>query len=120
MWLFKLATVLLVLGVVTLIYLDAQIRHRFEGHRWSLPAKVYARPLELYKGQQLAVGQLDYELTQLGYRFVQSATDTGQVQKTNQGMIIHSRGFRFTDGAEQGHLVAVSYTHLTLPTIYSV
>jgi len=106
-WLFKLATVLLVLGVVTLIYLDAQIRHRFEGHRWSLPAKVYARPLELYKGQQLAVGQLDYELTQLGYRFVQSATDTGQVQKTNQGMIIHSRGFRFTDGAEQGHLVEV-------------
>ena len=58
-WLFKLLTVFMVLGVAILIYLDAQIRHRFEGHRWSLPAKVYARPLELYQGYRFAQGQLD-------------------------------------------------------------
>lgn len=107
-WLFKLATVLLVLGVVILIYLDAQIRHRFEGHRWSLPAKVYSRPLELFNGQQFAEGQLDYELTQLGYRWVKRAKAPGQVQKIAQGMVIYSRGFRFTDGNEQGHLVEVT------------
>lgn len=107
-WIFKLTTVLLVLGVVALIYLDAQIRHRFEGHRWSLPAKVYARPLELFTGQQLAQGQLKFELTQLGYRWVKQAKAPGQVQKTNQGMIIYSRGFRFVGGDEQGHLVEVN------------
>ena len=107
-WIFKLTTVLLVLGVVALIYLDAQIRHRFEGHRWSLPAKVYARPLELFTGQQLAQGQLKFELTQLGYRWVTQAKAPGQVQKTNQGMIIYSRGFRFVGGDEQGHLVEVN------------
>ena len=108
MWIFKFATVLLVLGMVTLVYLDAQIRHRFEGHRWSLPAKVYARPLELFIGQQLAQGQLDYELTQLGYRWVKQAKAPGQVQKTNQGFIIYSRGFRFVGGDEQGYLVEVN------------
>lgn len=97
----------MVLGTVALVYLDAQIRHRFEGHRWSLPAKVYARPLELFKGQKLAEGQLVYELTQLGYRWVEQAKAPGQVQKTNQGMTIYSRGFRFADSDEQGHLVAV-------------
>jgi penicillin-binding protein 1B len=107
-WIFKLTTVLLVLGVVALIYIDAQIRHRFEGHRWSLPAKVYARPLELFTGQQLAQGQLKFELTQLGYRWVTQAKAPGQVQKTNQGLIIYSRGFRFVGGDEQGHLVEVN------------
>ena len=107
-WIFKLTTVLLVLGGVALIYIDAQIRHRFEGHRWSLPAKVYARPLELFTGQQLAQGQLKFELTQLGYRWVTQAKAPGQVQKTNQGMIIYSRGFRFVGGDEQGHLVEVN------------
>ena len=32
------------------IYLDIIIRINFEGKRWSLPAQVYARPLELYFG----------------------------------------------------------------------
>ncbi len=99
---------LAVVGTVALVYLDAQIRHRFEGHRWSLPAKVYARPLELYQGQQLAMGQLDYELTQLGYRWVKRAKAPGQVQKTSQGITIYSRGFRFAGGDEQGFLVDVS------------
>jgi len=73
-----------------------------------LPAKVYARPLELFTGQQLAQGQLKFELTQLGYRWVTQAKAPGQVQKTNQGMIIYSRGFRFVGGEEQGHLVEVN------------
>jgi len=113
-WLFKFATVLMVVGVVALVYLDAQIRHRFEGYRWSLPAKVYSRPLELFKGQQLATGQLDYELTQLGYRWVEHAKAPGQVQKTNKGIAIYSRGFRFADGDEQGFLVEVSLQKNTI------
>ena len=107
-WISKLATVLIVLGAVTLVYLDAQIRHRFEGHRWALPAKVYARPLELFVGQQLAQGQLKYELTQLGYRWVSQVNSPGQVSATNQGFTIYSRGFRFADGDQDKYLVTVT------------
>lgn len=107
-WLLKLATVLLILGAVAMVYLDAQIRHRFEGHRWSLPAKVYARPLELFTGQQLAHGQLNYELKQLGYRWVNQAKAPGQVQKTASGIAIYSRGFRFVDGDQASRLAQVN------------
>lgn len=108
LWLGKLATVLLVLSAVTLVYLDAQIRNRFEGHRWALPAKVYARPMELFVGQQLAPKQLEYELTQLGYRWVQQINAPGQVQKTPSGLTIYSRGFRFAEGEQYSRLAHVS------------
>ena len=37
---------------------------------WELPAKVYARPLELFVGARLAADDLAYELEVLGYRRV--------------------------------------------------
>ena len=46
--LWKTLCVLLLLLVGWLIYLDAQIRHQFEGQRWTLPAQVYARALEIH------------------------------------------------------------------------
>jgi penicillin-binding protein 1B len=30
------------------IHIDSVIRKKFEGQRWDIPAKVYARPLEIY------------------------------------------------------------------------
>ena len=50
-FLFKLSLLGMVIGGIGLIYLDVQVKSKFEGKRWALPAKVYARPLELYPGQ---------------------------------------------------------------------
>ena len=58
----KLSLVAIVIGGAGLVYLDAQVREKFEGKRWALPAKVYARPLELYPGQQLSADDLQLEL----------------------------------------------------------
>ena len=33
---------------IYLIRLDNIIRDKFEGNRWDIPAKVFARPLEVY------------------------------------------------------------------------
>lgn len=33
---------------IYLIRLDNIIREKFEGQRWDIPAKVFARPLEIY------------------------------------------------------------------------
>jgi penicillin-binding protein 1B len=35
------------------VHLDKVVRAKFEGKRWALPARVYARPLELYVGRAL-------------------------------------------------------------------
>ena len=46
----RLLIILSVLLVGYIVYLDFQVRSQFTGKRWSLPARVYARPLELYAG----------------------------------------------------------------------
>ena len=60
--LFKLLMVFLVIGTGYLIYLDARITTTFTDKMWELPAKVFARPLELYSGAELSPDDLAYEL----------------------------------------------------------
>ena len=49
---------------------DDLVRSQFEGKRWALPARVFARPLELYEGQSLRPENLQKELQLLGYSYV--------------------------------------------------
>lgn len=109
-WLFKLAIVLSVIAGVGLIYLDAQVRTKFEGKRWALPAKVYARPLELYPGQKLAMDELKQELRALGYRFERRATRPGSVEWASSRVRIHSRGFDYPDGAEPSRNMLLTFS----------
>ena len=39
-------------------YLDRTITKTFEGRRWSVPAQVFAQPLEIYAGQRIDKPQL--------------------------------------------------------------
>jgi len=109
-WLFKLAVVVSVMAGVGLIYLDAQVRSKFEGKRWALPAKVYARPLELYPGQALAMDELKQELRALGYRFEREANRPGSVEWASSRARIFSRGFNFPDGAEPSHNMLLTFS----------
>ncbi|MGB2680508.1 MAG: penicillin-binding protein 1B [Candidatus Competibacter sp.] len=71
---FSLALGGLLLGAfgvgVYMLYLDAVIRAEFDQKRWAVPAKVYARPLELFEGMALSAEGLAQELKLLGYRDV--------------------------------------------------
>jgi penicillin-binding protein 1B len=116
-WLFKLSLVLLVMAAVGLIYLDAQVRNKFEGKRWALPAKVYARPLELYPGQKLTMAELKQELKALSYRFERRADRPGSVEWATDRARIHSRGFNFPDGAEPAQDLLLSFSADRLQSI---
>ncbi|GGO88542.1 penicillin-binding protein 1B [Marinobacterium nitratireducens] len=99
-FLLKLTLVLSVFAAIGLAYLDMQVREKFEGKRWALPAKVYARPLELYPGQALAMDDLKAELNGLGYRFVKSASAPGQAEWASSRVRVQTRGFVFPDSNE--------------------
>ena len=113
LWLlYGLLLLVALLGIWTL-YLDHKVRSKFEGKKWALPARVYAQPLELYQGLELAPATLEQELQALGYRFGSSAAAPGQVLKKVSAFAagtvyqIHSRGFEFWDkreAAQQFHL----------------
>jgi len=81
--------------------LDDQVKTQFAGKLWALPARVFARPLELYEGQTLFADNLEKELKLLNYSNVGSnPSGTGQYTRKGNTFIIHSRGFRFAEDNE--------------------
>ncbi len=87
-------------GVLYGVHLDRVVRVKFEGKRWSLPARVYARPLELYAGRGLTEEALKAELGRLDYRPVSPPAKPGTFAADKDGWRIHTRPFRFWDGEE--------------------
>ncbi len=85
---------------IYLTSLDKEIRARFAGARWTLPAQVYAAPLELYPGQSLDAATLKHELERLGYREVSEPQGPGTFAATKDQALIHTRAFKFWDGAQ--------------------
>ncbi len=117
--LLKLTLVLMVVGGIGLIYLDAQVRDKFEGKRWALPAKVYARPLELYVGQKLSVSDLKRELQGLGYASVKKSTRPGTMEVARTRVRVFTRGFFFPDGEEPQRHMLISFKGNSISSIRS-
>lgn len=85
-------------GVYT-AYLDYEIRSQFEGKRWSVPARVFARPLELYPGRSLEKARFLRELQLLHYRRG-DAIRGGEFREQGGRIHVSTRGFPFADGVE--------------------
>ncbi|MEH6582618.1 MAG: penicillin-binding protein 1B [Halioglobus sp.] len=105
--LFKLSLTALLAVVLCMLYLDSRITTTFADKMWELPAKVYARPLELFRGARLAEGDLAYELEALGYRKVTQVRKPGEVARNRGKFDIFTRGFRFPGEREPAHRVRV-------------
>ncbi len=115
-WRYSLYAFLFISLLMTIwtIYLDIQVRNKFEGKKWALPARVYAQPLELYQGLSLTPAIFEEELKALGYLFGGDITKPGNLIK-KVSMIsgdteyqIHSRGFVFWDKTETNQVFRVS------------
>lgn len=87
-------------GVLYAIYLDGNLRAKFEGKRWALPARVFARPLELYVGRPLSAEALTGELGRLRYRRMRTPNYVGSYSRQGDRFLVHTRPFRFWDGSE--------------------
>ena len=104
--------ILLIVVAVSIIGLwqtDRHIRAEFEGKRWALPAKVFARPLELYAGAPLSISDLKIELQALGYQFTSSADTPGQASISASRAVINSRGFTLPDGTEPAQQLVLDF-----------
>ena len=99
---------LLLAGYVT--YLDLQVRQQFDGKRWSLPARVYARPLDLYVGRELTADQFQTELRALYYLPVNTAAQPGRYSKSRNVFHVITRPFTFWDGQQGSANLRVSFS----------
>jgi penicillin-binding protein 1B len=108
--LLKLGLVGAVLLAALMVYLDAVVQEKFSGKRWTVPAKVYARPLELFAGMRLDRQDFLTELDALGYRRETSASSPGAVSVAAGAIELHTRGFQFYEGFEPARRLRVSFS----------
>jgi penicillin-binding protein 1B len=113
-WWSRLWRLMLLLGGIFLglmvpwvAYLNHQVTTEFEGRKWDLPSRVFARALDLYPGAPLSLQDLETELRLAGYRRGESAGRPGLYRVSGSTVEIHRRSFRFPDGAEDARRVEV-------------
>jgi len=128
-----IAICFLLLSLLTLLWLsrfDRVISERLDTAIWDIPAKVYARPLELYAGQNLDARALTVELNGLGYRQnldIEDNKETGSyniIQRPSgadgipiTGIEIHLREFDFTDSSQPSQTVVVNIRNTTVVSV---
>ncbi len=113
-WFVKLSLVGIVILAVLMAYLDAKVRDKFEGKRWALPAKVFARPLEMYPGLALKPKHLKQELDQIGYERVPNVLTPGQYMIDGNEMDIYRRYFSLFDGDESAARIHIRFSNNTI------
>jgi penicillin-binding protein 1B len=91
------------------LYLDFRVRSEFEGRRFALPARIYARPLELHAGLRIAQGDVIDELRENGYREGIREGETGWFVRDGSWLEIAVRPFRFWDGAQNALRVRIDF-----------
>ena len=103
----------LIIAFVALIFyavhLNMVIRRKFDGKRWSIPAVVYARPLELFSGLALTADQMEMELLLAGYRSESEVKDPGGYERRGDTIRLVSRDFHFPDGLEESLPLIVTF-----------
>ena len=105
----RVALVLIVLAAGYTAWLDIRVRAQFEGKRWALPARVYARPVEMWPGAHLDPAALEAELERSGYHRADRPRRPGSFHRAGDRFVIQTREFRFWDAVEPGQRIEVGF-----------
>jgi penicillin-binding protein 1B len=105
-----LALLLLLVAIVVVAILDRRVTAQFEGRRWTLPARVYAQPIELYAGQQLSSRRFTEELERLGYLAVAKPDRPGTYRRRGDQVSVYVREFRFADERQEARALRVGFS----------
>jgi penicillin-binding protein 1B len=100
---------LLVLAVGYAAWLDIRVRSEFEGRRWQVPARVYARPLELYPGAPVTLAGVVQELEAAGYHPQRALARPASYRRERDRLELRTRRFRFWDAEEPERRLSVRF-----------
>ena len=99
------------------LYLDITVRTHFEGKRWAMPARVYARPLELYPGMKLRPEQLAMELAMLDYHATGDPQSPGSYQRQGDEFTLVTRPFTFWDETQASLPLQIDFAGTRVGTL---
>jgi penicillin-binding protein 1B len=101
------AGVFIVLFSIYFYFLDRSVTRQFQGTRWTLPAQVFAAPLELYAGAPLSMSDLIAELARLRYRPAQTLDRPGTYHRQDARIDIALRATRFADESRRAGIITI-------------
>lgn len=104
-----LALLALIVAIGVVAVLDRRVTAQFEGRRWTLPARVYAQPIELYVGQSLSAQRFAEELERLGYEVRAGSDRPGTYRRNGNRVDVHVREFRFSDELQPARALRISF-----------
>ena len=88
----SIAAFIFLAAVVAVI--DYRVTSKLEGVLWTVPAKLYSRPMELAEGLKINKDNLVRELEMLSYEQVSNPDSPGQFNLTNNDLKIFLRGYQ--------------------------
>jgi len=112
--------ILLLIIAAWILWLDHTIQQQFEGRRWALPARVFARPLELFPSKKTTLLDVQKELQLLGYRRVLSPKKQGEFSASDHIINFYTRGFSFIDGKEQPQKLSLNFSGNKIQSLKSI
>ena len=87
-------TALIVLAIAMVAIINSKVTNKLEGVLWTIPAKIYSRPLELAEGSRVNLNHLEKELKILSYEEVSGSLNSpGQYSLRGNILNIYTRGF---------------------------
>src|SRR3984957_3405253 len=100
--------VIVILGFcIYAYYLDRTVTQQFQGRRWTLPAQVYAAPLELYVGAPLPMSEVIAELARLQYRAAPKLDRPGTYRRQDDRIDVALRATRFADEVRPAQVLTI-------------
>jgi penicillin-binding protein 1B len=91
------------------LYLNRLITETFEGRRWSVPAQVYAAPVELYAGAELSLAGMIEELTRLGYSANANLPAPGTYARRGLVLDVYLRAFEFPETVRTSQRIRLAF-----------
>ncbi len=92
---------------VWVVHLDHVVTREFQGRHWSVPARVYAAPLELYVDAPISADELEAELRRLHYRIGDPGVGPGIYRRNGPAFDLHARRVRFIDELREPERVSI-------------
>ncbi|HMK86996.1 MAG TPA: transglycosylase domain-containing protein, partial [Steroidobacteraceae bacterium] len=101
------AGLLAAIAALWVMHLDRLVTREFQGRHWSVPARVYAAPLELYAGAPVSAADLEEQLRLLHYRRGDPSKGPGLYRRVGNGFELHARRVRFIDELREPRIVSI-------------
>jgi penicillin-binding protein 1B len=112
-WRVLLTIVFIIAGLLAaattawVVHLDRVVTREFQGRHWSVPARVYAAPLDLYVGASITADDLEEELRRLHYHRGDPLAGPGVYRRNGITFDLHARRVRFIDELREPELVSI-------------